>query len=89
MFRFIFYMFNILVVIMFVKVFITQDSYEKNDKLNQKIELLENEYLSLLEKKNILRNNIESFNNNRNFQKSLIRKEIGFIDENDKLYIFN
>ncbi len=89
MFRFIFYFLNLAVILMLVLLFASDKGVGKNDKLKDKIVKLDENYSSLNKRKAELEKNIKLFKENRSYQKHIIRKEMGFVEENDVIYIFN
>ena len=89
MFRFIFYFLNLAVILMIVLLFASGKGVGKNDKLKNKIVKLDKNYSSLKKRKSELEKNIKLFKENRSYQKHIIRKEMGFVEENDVIYIFN
>ena len=89
MFRFIFYFLNLSIILMLVLLFASNKGIGKNDKLKNKIVRLDDNYSSLNKRKEDLEKNIKLFKENRSYQKHIIRKEMGFIEENDVIYIFN
>jgi len=89
MFRFIFYFLNLAVILMLILLFASNKGVGKNDKLKEKIVKLDENYSSLNKRKAELEKNIKLFKENRSYQKHIIRKEMGFVEENDVIYIFN
>lgn len=87
-FRIIFYFLNILIVIFFVFLIFSNKGIKQNDKLEGFVVKSKVKYENILQEYNKLKRKIELFKGNEYYQIMVIHKEMGYIKENERIYIF-
>ncbi len=85
-FKYVFYVFNLLIVVFVIFLFLY--GFSKNDSIKIKINELSKKNNILFQELNSLKNNIELFKDDRNFQKHIIHKEMGYIAKDEFIYFF-
>ena len=73
---------------MFVFLVFSDRGIRKNDELRKLVKESGERYEKALQEYNDLKRKIELFENNVFYQKMVIHKEIGYIEDNERIYIF-
>ena len=87
-FRLIFYALNIVITIIFILLIFSSKGIKQNDKLEKLVIGSSIRYNKTLKEYNNLKVKIDLFKDNQFYQVKVIHKEIGYINENEKIYIF-
>jgi len=87
-FRIIFYFLNILIVISFVFLIFSEKGIKQNDVLEDLVNNSKTKYEDTLKEYTNLKRKIELFKKNEYYQVMVIHREIGYIKENERIYIF-
>ena len=87
-FRLIFYILNIAIVIIFVLLIFSDKGIKQNDKLEALVLKSNQRYADTFKEYNDLKRKIKLFKENQYYQVKIIHEEIGYIGENERIYIF-
>jgi tetrahydromethanopterin S-methyltransferase subunit G len=87
-FRIIFYLLNIVITIVFIFIIFSNKGIKQNDNLEKLVISSKERYGKIQEEYNDLKRKIEFFNKNEYYQVMVIHKEIGYISEDERIYIF-
>jgi cell division protein FtsB len=80
---------NILIIYFGIIFIFSDKGVIKNDELYDLLRKSEIKYNNELKKYNELKNKIKLFKSNEHYQKKVIHKEIGYIEDNERIYIFS
>jgi len=88
-FRLIFYITNIITILIFILLIFSDKGMKQNDKLEKMVAKSSVRYNKTLKEYNELKQKIVFFKKNQFYQVKVIHREIGYIGENERIYIFS
>jgi len=88
-FRIIFYLLNILIVLSFIFMIFSDKGIKQNDTLESLVAGSKVKYEKTFNEYSDLKRKIELFKKNEYYQLRVIHREIGYIKNNERIYIFD